>query len=113
MVWIQLLVAGLLETAWAVGLGYTDGFRRPLPSALTLIALAASVVLLAGAVRTVPIGTAYAVWVGIGATGTAIAGIALFDEPATLARLGFLALLVVAIVGLELSTPTVTTSSGS
>ena len=101
--WIALIVAGLLEVCWAVGLKYTDGFRRPVPSVLVIVAIAASMFLLSWAARTLPIGTAYAIWVGIGAFGAAILGIALFDEPLTLARMGFLALLLVAIVGLKVT----------
>ncbi len=101
--WIALIFAGLLEICWAVGLKYTDGFRRPLPSVLVIIAIAISMFLLSWAARTLPIGTAYAIWVGIGALGAAILGIALFDEPLTLARMGFLALLLVAIVGLKVT----------
>lgn len=101
--WIALVIAGLLEVCWAVGLKYTDGFRRPLPSILVIAAIAASMFLLAWAARTLPIGTAYAVWVGIGACGAAILGIALFDEPITAARIGFLVLLLVAIVGLKVT----------
>ncbi|WP_437478565.1 quaternary ammonium compound efflux SMR transporter SugE [Sorangium sp. So ce1014] len=103
MSWLLLLFAGLLEVCWAVGLKYTQGFTRPLPTVLTISAIVASLVLLEAASRTLPIGTAYAVWVGIGAFGAAIAGIFLFGEPATPARLGFLALLVVSILGLKLS----------
>ena len=103
MSWILLAIAGLLETAWAVGLKYTEGFTKPLPTALTVAAIIASMVLLGLAVRDLPVGTAYAVWVGIGAFGTAVLGIALFGEPATLARLFFLALLVVAIAGLKVT----------
>ena len=99
--WVVLVIAGLLEVCWAVGLKYTDGFRRPLPSLLVLAAIAASMYLLAWAARTLPIGTAYAVWVGIGALGAAILGVVLFDEPLTLARAGFLFLLIVALVGLK------------
>lgn len=99
--WIALVVAGLLEVCWAVGLKYTDGFRRPVPSLLVIIAIAASMFLLSWAARTLPIGTAYAIWVGIGALGAAVLGIVLFDEPVTLARMGFLALLLVSIVGLK------------
>ncbi len=101
--WIALIFAGLLEICWAVGLKYTDGFRRPLPSVLVILAIAVSMFLLGWAARTLPIGTAYAVWVGIGAFGAAILGIALFDEPVTIARIGFLALLLVAIVGLKVT----------
>lgn len=105
MSWLVLLLAGLLEVCWAVGLKYTQGFTRPLPTALTVAAIIASLYLLETASRTLPIGTAYAVWVGVGALGAAIAGIILFGEPATPARLGFLALLVVSILGLKLSSP--------
>jgi len=101
--WIVLVLAGLLEVCWAVGLKYTDGFRRPLPSILVIAAIAASMFLLSWAARTLPIGTAYAVWVGIGALGAAILGIILFHEPVTAARMGFLALLVVALVGLKMT----------
>jgi quaternary ammonium compound-resistance protein SugE len=101
--WIYLVVAGLLEVCWAVGLKYTDGFRRPVPSILTAAAIAGSMWLLALAARTLPIGTAYAVWVGIGATGAAMLGVVLFQEPLTIARATFLALLVVSIVGLKLT----------
>jgi quaternary ammonium compound-resistance protein SugE len=95
------VIAGLLEVCWSVGLKYTDGFRRPLPSLLVIIAIAASMFLLSWCARFLPIGTAYAVWVGIGALGAAILGIILFGEPLTLARMGFLALLLIAIVGLK------------
>ncbi|MGK3991838.1 quaternary ammonium compound efflux SMR transporter SugE [Sorangium sp. So ce1024] len=105
MSWLVLLLAGLLEVCWAVGLKYTQGFTRPLPTALTVAAIIASLYLLEVASRSVPIGTAYAVWVGVGALGAAIAGIILFGEPATPARLGFLVLLLVSIVGLKLSSP--------
>ncbi|MDQ3280006.1 MAG: quaternary ammonium compound efflux SMR transporter SugE [Acidobacteriota bacterium] len=99
--WIALVIAGLLETCWAVGLKYTDGFRRPVPSILVILAIAASMFLLGWAARTLPIGTAYAVWVGIGALGAAVLGIVLFDEPVTVPRVAFLALLLVAIIGLK------------
>lgn len=105
MPWVLLFIAGLFEVAWSTGLKYTQGFTRPLPTALTLAALTASMVLLARAVKSLPIGTAYAVWVGIGALGAAVLGMVLFDEPVAPARLGFLALLVVAIVGLKLTSP--------
>lgn len=101
--WIALIAAGLLEVCWAVGLKYTDGFRRPLASVLVILAIAVSMFLLSWAARTLPIGTAYAIWVGIGAFGAGVLGIALFDEPLTLARVGFLALLLVAIAGLKLT----------
>lgn len=105
MAWILLLLAGLCEVAWAIGLKYTDGFTRPVPSLLTLAAMVASVVLLALAMKSLPVGTAYAVWVGIGAVGTAILGIVLFAEPASAGRLLSLALIVAGIVGLKLATP--------
>ncbi|WP_131111048.1 quaternary ammonium compound efflux SMR transporter SugE [Sulfuricystis thermophila] len=105
MAWILLLLAGLCEVAWAIGLKYTDGFTRPVPSLLTLAAMVASVVLLALAMKSLPVGTAYAVWVGIGAVGTAIFGIVLFAEPASAGRLLSLALIVAGIIGLKLATP--------
>lgn len=103
MSWIILVVAGLLETAWAVGLKYTEGFTRPVPSVLTVLAIVASMGLLGVAVRDLPIGTAYAVWVGIGAFGAAVLGVVLFREPLGLARAFFLLLLLVAIVGLKVT----------
>ena len=103
MPWILLVIAGLLETGWAIGLKYTEGFTKPLPTALTIAAIVASMALLGLAVRDLPVGTAYAVWVGIGAFGTAVLGILLFGEPATPARLFFLALLAVAIAGLKVT----------
>ncbi|MCO8121075.1 quaternary ammonium compound efflux SMR transporter SugE [Stieleria sp. TO1_6] len=99
--WVLLLIAGFLETIWAVGLKYTDGFTRFWPSVMTVVALIASMVLLAAAVRELPIGTAYPVWVGIGAAGTALFGIVYLGEPASALRLLFLLLLIVAIVGLK------------
>jgi quaternary ammonium compound-resistance protein SugE len=104
MAWIYLVIAGLLETGWAIGLKYTDGFRRPVPSVLTLIGIAASMALLGLAVRTIPIGTAYAIWVGIGTVGAVILGIILFDEPRDFARMFFVALLIVSLIGLKLTT---------
>lgn len=105
MAWALLFVAGLLEIVWAVGLKYTEGFTRLGPSVLTGLALIASTALLGLAVKTIPIGTAYAVWVGIGALGASIFGIVLLGESASPARLAFLALLLVSIVGLKLSSP--------
>ena len=102
MAWTLLLVAGLFEIGWAIGLKYTDGFSRLVPSALTLIAMTVSVVLLALALRSIPVGTGYAVWTGIGAVGTALLGIVLFGESASVARLGCIALIVAGIVGLKL-----------
>lgn len=101
--WIYLLFAGLFEICWAVGLKYTDGFTRLWPSVFTLVTLAISMVLLAKAAQTLPIGTAYAIWVGIGAIGATILGIVLFNEPVTAARLACVALLVTAIIGLKLT----------
>lgn len=105
MAWFILFVAGLLEVGWAIGLHFTRGFTRPTASALTLIAMAASMWLLAQAARTLPIGTAYAVWTGIGAAGTAILGIVLLKEPFHWTRLACIFLIVVGIVGLRLATP--------
>jgi len=103
MAWLMLIVAGVLEAGWAIGLKYTHGFTRPIPSILTGAAIVVSMVLLSMAARTLPIGTAYAVWVGIGALGAMILGIILLGEPATPMRLFFLFLLLVAIVGLKLT----------
>ncbi len=103
MAWFYVVLAGLLEVCWAVGLKYTNGFTRLWPTLFVAATLAASMVLLSLGARTLPIGTAYAVWVGIGALGAAVLGIALFHEPATAPRLGFLALLLVSIVGLKLT----------
>ena len=102
MAWLYLLVAGLFEVGWAVGLKYTEGFTRPWPSVWTVAALALSMALLALAVRELPIGTAYAVWTGIGAVGTALLGIALFGEPRDPARLVCVGLIVAGILGLKL-----------
>ena len=104
MAWVYLVAAGLLETGWAVGLKYTDGFRRPVPTVLTVAAMAASMILLGLATRTLPIGTAYAIWVGIGAVGAVILGIILFDEPRDFWRMFFVGLLIVSLVGLKLTT---------
>ena len=101
MDWVLLVVAGLLETGWAIGLKYTDGFTRLVPSVFTIAAMVVSMGLLGVAVRTLPIGTAYAVWVGIGAAGAAVLGIVLLGEAATPGRLFFLALLLVSIIGLK------------
>lgn len=101
--WILLIIAGLFEVAWAIGLKYTEGFTRLVPSALTLMALGVSMYLLARAAQVLPIGTAYGVWVGIGALGAAILGIVLFNESASPQRMVFLALLLVSIIGLKLT----------
>ena len=103
MAWIYLFIAGLLECAWAIGLKYTDGFTRLWPSVFTLAAMAASFALLAQAMKTIPAGTAYAVWTGIGAVGVALLGMILFDEPRDLARLLCLLLIVCGIGGLRLA----------
>lgn len=101
MAWYILILAGLFEIVWAIGLQYSEGFTKPVPTAVTAVALVVSMILLAQAVKELPVGTAYAVWTGIGAVGTAILGVALFDEPATLARAGFIGLIIVGIVGLR------------
>lgn len=101
MAWVYLVVAGLLEVGWAIGLKYTEGFTRIVPSALTVGAMVASVVLLGIALRELPVGTGYAVWTGIGTVGTAILGIILFQEPATALRLACIALIVAGILGLK------------
>lgn len=103
MSWIVLLIAGLLEVVWAISLKSSHGFTRLWPSLITLVAMVASVLLLAHAMKTLPAGTAYAVWIGIGAVGAAIMGIILLGEPASLLRLLSLALIVAGIVGLKLS----------
>ncbi len=101
--WILLIVAGLFEICWAIGLKYTQGFTRLLPSLFTAVTLIMSMTLLSRAARDLPIGTAYGVWVGIGAAGAALFGVLLFGEAVTPARLFFLALLIVSIVGLKLT----------
>ncbi|ACJ00322.1 quaternary ammonium compound efflux SMR transporter SugE [Rhodospirillum centenum] len=101
MAWLVLFVAGILEIGWAIGLKYSEGFTRPLPTAVTLVVALASFFLLSVAMRSLPVGTAYAVWTGIGAVGTALLGIVLFGEPATAARLACIALIVAGIVGLK------------
>ena len=105
MAWALLVAAGLCEIAWAVGLKYTDGFTRPLPTTLVLAAMAASVWMLAVALRTIPVGTGYAVWTGIGAVGTALLGMVLFGESRDAARLACIGLIVAGIVGLKVVTP--------
>ncbi|MGZ5198467.1 MAG: quaternary ammonium compound efflux SMR transporter SugE [Telluria sp.] len=105
MSWIYLLIAGLLEVAWAVGLKYTNGFTRLWPSAFTLVSMAGSVGMLGLALRELPLGTAYAVWTGIGTIGTAIAGMLMLGEPAGALRLGAIALIAAGIIGLKLVTP--------
>lgn len=102
MSWTYLVVAGLLEIVWAIGLKYTDGFSKLMPSVITIAAMIVSIVFLALALKTIPVGTGYAVWTGIGAVGTAILGIVLFAEPATAARIGCIALIVAGIIGLKI-----------
>ncbi len=99
--WLLLLAAGLLEVVWAIGLKYTDGFTRIAPSIVTIAAMIGSVWLLALALKSIPVGTGYAVWTGIGAVGTAILGIVLFNEAATVARLACIGLIVAGIFGLK------------
>lgn len=105
MHWIVLLLAGLLEVVWAVGLKYTEGFTRLVPSAVTLAAMAGSVVLLGLALRSLPLGTAYAIWTGIGTVGTVIWGIMMLNEPAGVARLVCIAMIVFGIAGLKILSP--------
>jgi len=101
MVWAVLVVAGLFEIVWAIGLKYSEGFTRLWPSVVTLVSLGISMVLLGVSVRVLPLGTAYAVWTGIGAVGTAIVGMVLFREPATVGRIVCLALVIGGIAGLK------------
>jgi quaternary ammonium compound-resistance protein SugE len=101
MAWLILVIAGLIETGWAIGIKYTDGFTKFWPSVLTIAGIIVSMMMLSLAARSLPIGTAYSVWVGIGAAGAVLAGILLLGEAAGPARLFFLALLLVAIVGLK------------
>lgn len=104
MSWIILFFAGLFEVGWAVGLKYTDGFSRPLPTALTIGAMVISLGLLGLAMKELPLGTAYAIWTGVGAVGTVIAGIILFGESMALFRLASVALIIAGLVGLKVST---------
>jgi quaternary ammonium compound-resistance protein SugE len=103
MAWSLLFIAGLLEIGWAVGLKYTDGFSRLVPSVLTLLSMAGSMILLGLSLKTLPVGTAYAVWTGIGTVGTAILGIVLFGEVASALRLACIAMIVAGIFGLKLA----------
>ena len=105
MAWIALFVAGLLEIAWAIGLKYTDGFTRPGPSTLTIAAMAASVALLGWAMKTLPVGTAYAVWTGIGAVGTVLFGMWRFNESRDWPRILCVMLIIGGIIGLKALTP--------
>jgi len=101
MAWAILIIAGFFETGWAIGLKFTEGFTRPVPTLLTVLAMLISLGLLGLALRSLSVGTAYAVWTGIGTTGTALLGIYLFDEPATAARLACIGLIVAGIIGLK------------
>lgn len=103
MAWIYLLLAGLFEVVWAIGLKYTEGFTRLWPTVVTVTAMVISIALLAMAVKTLPIGTAYAIWTGIGAVGAVALGVVLFGDPATLPRLLCVALIVIGIIGLKLT----------
>ena len=103
MIWIVVLIAGLLEVVWAIGLGYTDGFTRLWPSVATLLVMGLSFFLLSLAMRTLPTGTVYAVWAGIGAVGTAAVGILFLGEPASLTRVFCILLIIFGIIGLKLS----------
>ncbi|MGV6872415.1 quaternary ammonium compound efflux SMR transporter SugE [Pseudochelatococcus sp. B33] len=105
MAWLVLIIAGIFETGWAIGLKYTDGFTRLMPSVLTAAAMIISLVLLGWSLKTLPVGTAYAIWTGIGALGTVILGIVLFQEPATVMRLVCVGLILSGIIGLKLATP--------
>ena len=102
MPWLLLFIAGLFEIGWAIGLKYTEGFTRPLPPILTLASMVASIALLGLALKALPVGTAYAVWTGIGTVGTAILGMVLFGDPATALRLACIGLIVAGILGLKL-----------
>ena len=104
MSWVILFFAGLFEVGWAVGLKYTDGFSKPLPTALTIVAMAISLGLLGLAMKELPLGTAYAIWTGVGAAGTVIAGIILFGESMALFRLASVALIICGLIGLKIST---------
>lgn len=105
MAWVYLCVAGLLEVGWAIGMKYSDGFTRLWPSLITLVSIAVSLFLLSLSLKSIPIGTAYAVWAGIGTVGTAIVGIAVFSESTDLLRLASIGLIAVGLVGLKLVTP--------
>ena len=102
MAWAYLTVAGLFEIGWAIGLKYSDGFSKPVPSLLTIVAMAASLWLLSAAMKTIPVGTAYAVWTGIGAIGVAILGMILFGESRDILRIACLFLIIAGIIGLKL-----------
>ncbi len=105
MAWVIVVIAGLFEVGWAIGLKYTDGFTRLWPTVWTILAMIISMWLLGIAMKTLPVGTAYAIWVGVGAVGTVLLGIVLLGDPATAARLISVALIVAGLVGLKLATP--------
>jgi quaternary ammonium compound-resistance protein SugE len=105
MAWIYLVIAGLLEIGWAIGLKYTEGFSRLGPSAATILIMAASFAMLGLALRSLPLGTAYAIWTGIGTAGTVLLGMALFGEPAAPLRLACITLIVAGVAGLKLLAP--------
>ena len=105
MAWMLLVLAGMFEVGWAIGLKYTDGFSRLWPTIWTVISMVVSLSLLGVAMKSLPVGTAYSVWVGVGAVGTVILGIVLLDEPANLARILSILLIIGGIVGLKLATP--------
>lgn len=102
MAWVYLVIAGIFEMGWAIGLKYTEGFTRLVPTTLTVLAMAISVALLGLALRDLPVGTGYAIWTGIGTVGTALLGMYLFGDPATVARLACIGLIVAGIVGLKI-----------
>lgn len=106
MAWTYLILAGILEIGWAIGLKYTEGFTRPMPSALTILAMVVSIYLLALAARTLPIGTAYTVWVGIGAVGATVLGMILFDESRDVQRILCLLMITAGVIGLKILDPT-------
>ena len=101
MAWVYLVIAGFFEMGWAIGLKYTEGFTRPVPTTLTIVAMVISVALLGIALRDLPVGTGYAVWTGIGTVGTALLGMYLFGDPATVGRLACIGLIVSGIIGLK------------
>jgi quaternary ammonium compound-resistance protein SugE len=105
MAWVILFLAGLFETGWAIGLKFTEGFTRLWPTVWTVVAMVISLWLLGIALKTLPVGTAYSVWVGVGAVGTVVLGIALLEEPANAARLISIGLIIAGIIGLKLATP--------
>ena len=105
MAWVIVFIAGLFEVGWAIGLKYTDGFTRPWPTIGTVLAMVISMWLLGIAMKTLPVGTAYAIWVGVGAVGTVLLGIVLLGDPATSGRLISVALIVAGLIGLKLATP--------